>query len=146
MTVAAHIPTPEEKKKFAQSQLQFLKDRGLNDAMRLSRIFKAAGPGQVQESWRLVDQAKDAVRRDLLDCLLTGAGGSQDFGKERMEDVLKTCGFDPPKVHSSTAFFRVLDGAMELLVPGSFEFSPEELKDIEQGLAKERAKKATIPQ
>ena len=138
MSVAAHIPTPEEKKRFAQSQLQFLKDKGINDAMRLSRIFKAAGPGQVQEAWKLVDQANDAGKRDVLDCLLTGAGGSQDFGRERMEAVLKAAGFEPPKVTSGNTFFRVLDGAMEILVPGSFEFDDEEIKEIEQGINKVR--------
>jgi len=133
-------PTPEEKKNFAKAQLQFLREKGITDGLRLSRVFKAAGPGQVQESWSLANQAQDPVKKDLLDCILTGAGGCQGFGKERMEASLKAAGFTPPQASSAKAFFRILDGAMEILVPGSYEFTEEEVMEIEEGLARSREK------
>jgi hypothetical protein len=143
MTTETKIPNPEEKKNFAKAQLQFLREKGITEPLRLSRIFKAAGPGQIQEAWKLANQAQDQARKDLLDCLLVGAGGAQDFGKDRMEAVLKLVGFEPPNTSSSRAFFRVIDGASEVLIPGAFDFDPAELKEIEDGLAKsrERAKK-----
>jgi len=132
----------EERKKFAQEQLQFLKEKGIVNGMRLSRIFKAAGLGQVKAAWELVNQAQTQIQKDLLDCLLTGSGGCQDFGRDRMETVLKQVGFTVPVTSSNKAFFRMLDGAIEILVPGAYEFSPAELIEIEQGLerSKERAK------
>lgn len=133
-------PSAEDRKKFAQSQLQFLKEKGINSSLRLSRIFKAAGPGQVQEAWALSEQATTSVKKDLLDCILTGVGGSQDLSRSRMETVLRTAGFTPPNLPSDRAFFRALDGAMEILVPGSYEFTPEELDEIEAGLERSKDK------
>jgi hypothetical protein len=130
------VPSPEERKKFAQEQVQFLKEQGITNKLRLSRIFKAAGPGQVQEAWKLAEQATSQVRRDLLDCILTGVQGSQDFGWERMAAVLTEAGFTPPEATSSRSFFRILDGAIEILVPNSYEFSETEIDEIEQGLNK----------
>jgi hypothetical protein len=130
------IPSPEERKKFAQEQVQFLKEQGITNKLRLSRIFKAAGPGQVQEAWKLAEQATDQVRQDLLDCILTGVQGSQDFGWERMAAVLTLAGFTPPEATSSRSFFRILDGAIEILVPNAYEFSENEIDEIEQGLNK----------
>jgi len=120
----------EERKNFAKNQTKFLKDKGVTDITRISRIFKAAGPGQIQDAWALASQATTTARKDLLDCLLTGVCGSQDFGKDRMEDVLRLAGFSPPKTNSESAFLRMLDGALEILVPGAYEFSEEELKEI----------------
>jgi len=122
---------PEQRRKFAQDQLQFLKDQGIVDSTRLSRIFKAAGPGQVQEAWVLAASETDRTRMDLLDCILTGAFGSQQFGRDRMVKVLQLCGLYVPQVSSFGRFARVLDGALEILVPGSFEFTAEELQEIE---------------
>jgi hypothetical protein len=130
------VPSPEERKKFAQEQVQFLKSQGITNKLRLSRIFKAAGPGQVQEAWKLVEQATTQVRRDLLDCILTGVQGSQEFGWDRMAAVLTEAGFTPPEAASSRSFFRILDGAMEILVPNSYDFSEKEIKEIEKGLNK----------
>lgn len=132
----------EDRKRFAQEQLQFLKNQGIVNSLRLSRIFKAAGPGQVKAAWELANQAQTQVRKDMLDCLLTGSGGCQNFGHERMNLVLKEAGFTVPVTSSNKAFFRMLDGAIEILVPGSYEFTSEELKEIEEGLerSKERAK------
>jgi len=128
--------TPEERKTFAQKQIQFLKERGITNTLRLSRIFKAAGPGQVQEAWKLAEQAITNVQKDLLDCILTGVQGSQDFGWERMSAVLTAAGFTSPEALSSRAFFRILDGAMEILVPNSYAFDESEINEIEKGLNK----------
>jgi len=129
-------PSPEERKKFAQEQVQFLKGQGITNKLRLSRIFKAAGPGQIQEAWKLTEQAVTSVQKDLLDCILTGVQGSQDFGWERMAAVLTEGGFTPPAAASSRSFFRILDGAMEILVPNSYEFDENEIDEIEKGLNK----------
>jgi len=130
------MPTPEERKKFAQEQVHFLKAQGITNKLRISRIFKAAGPGQVQEAWKLAEQANTDTRKDLLDCLLTGVQGSQDFGWDRMAAVLKEVGFAPPEATSSRSFFRALDGAIEILVPNSYEFDEREIEEIEKGLNK----------
>jgi hypothetical protein len=132
--------TDDDKKNYARSQLNFLKEKGITDPMRLSRIFKAAGPAQIQEAWKLAGQATDALRKDILDCLLMGAGGAQEFSRERMEAVFKTAGFEPPKANSEYAFYRVVDGAMEILVPGSYDFNPEEIKELESRAAAAAAK------
>ena len=125
-----------ERKRFAQAQVQFLKECKITNKLRISRIFKAAGPGQIQAAWELTAQATNQVRRDLLDCILTGVQGSQEFGRDRMAAVLTAAGFLPPKTKSSYAFFRVLDGAMEILVPNAYEFSEAELAEIEKKLNK----------
>jgi hypothetical protein len=138
-----HIPTPEERKQFAKNQLKFLKEKGISNALHLSRIFKAAGPGQIQPAWELADQVKTQADKDILDCLIFGAGGSQNLSAGRMAAVLTRAGFKPPTINSDSTFFRVLDGTMEILFPGSFEFEPEELKEIEEGL--ERNKHNTQP-
>ena len=130
------MPSPEERKQFAQKQVQFLKEQGVTNKLRLSRIFKAAGPGQIQEAWKLAEQASAQTRRDLLDCILTGVQGSQDFGWERMAAVLTEAGFEPPQATSSRSFFRILDGAIEILVPNSYDFSENEINEIEKGLNK----------
>ena len=129
----------EKKKQFAKEQLQFLKDQGIEKPLRRSRIFKAAGPGQIQEAWKLAHcedwtTPEGRVRKDLLDCILTGVRGSQDFGYERMKAVLQVTGFYVPETQSTRSFFRTLDGAMEILVPDSYEFDDEELIEIVKGL------------
>ena len=124
-TIPVENGDPERGKAFAREQVQFLKDQGILDPERISRIFKVAGPGQIQESWRLATCTKDATMLDVLDCLLTGFGGSQDFGRERMQQVLEKCGFYVPQVHSDSCFFRALDGALEILVPGSCDLNEE---------------------
>lgn len=142
--------TAEEKKNFARDQLQFLKDRGVKSARRRSRIFKAAGPGQIQEAWRLAmcedwddDDPELKVRKDLLDCLLSGAGCVK-FGVARMQAVLETCGFPTPQAHNGHQYFRILDGAMEILRPGSYDFTEEELQEIENGLYKGEDKNDSV--
>ena len=129
---------PEEKKNFARSQYEFLKDHGVESRMRRSRIFKAAGPGQVREAWKLAnceDWEKNPTRKDLLECILQGSA-SVRYGRERMENVFVDLGFPTPSAPSERAFFRVLDGALEILVPGSYRFSRREMEQIKNGLTK----------
>jgi len=128
--------TTEDKRKFAKDQLKLLKDYGIRGGLRLSRIFKAAGPGQIPGALHLVKQGTEGVRKDLLDCILTGVGGSQEFGKARMAATLEAAGFDVLETSSSNTFFRMLDGALEILVPNAYEFTDTELDEIKDGLSK----------
>jgi len=138
-------PTPEERKKFAQDQIKFLKEKGITNNLRLTKVFKAAGPGQIQEAWKLAEQGSTQIKKDLLDCILTGVQGSQDFGWERMEAVIITAGFTAPTAANSTTFFRILDGAMEILVPHSSEFSTEELAEIHKNIEDRNARMGAQP-
>jgi len=129
-----------DRKDYSRKQIVFLKERGITDARKRSRIFKAAGPGQVQQAWDLAtcenwetDEGK--IRKDLLDCLLSGAGCGK-FGRGRMSSVLAAVSFPVPEAYSVKQFFRILDGALEILSPGSYEFTTEELAAIEKGLTK----------
>lgn len=138
------VEDPAVRRKFAQEQLEFLKKQGIKDRLRLSRIFKAAGPGQVQEAWKLAtcedwehdgaDGNGGPAARDLLDCILRGAGGAQRFNADRMRDALTLAGFYVPQCHSDRCFYRTLRGAHEILVPGSYRFTREEMQEIEEGL------------
>jgi hypothetical protein len=53
-----------------------------------------------------------------------------------MADILHLCGFYVPKVNSAPAFFKVLDGALEIMIPGSYEF--------EEGETDAEKEKATV--
>jgi hypothetical protein len=134
--------SPEEKREFAQKQLNFLTENGFKNPRHRSRIFKAAGPGQVTEAFELYKQADTDERKDILDCLLAGAGGAGQrlMPKDRMEAVLAACGFRPPKATSMRSFYRILDGSMEMLVPNAYEFTEEEEQEIEDGLVRSRKK------
>ena len=121
---------PQKKKDFARDQVRFLKEQGIVDPVRIDRIFRVAGPGQIQDAWKLANCTKDPVLIDVLDCLVVGAGGSQEFDWQRMAKVLERCGLYVPQVHTENRFFRILDGALEILFPGSYEFEDEE--DVEQ--------------
>lgn len=124
--VFPEICDPERKRAFAREQVQFLRNHGINEFYRIGRIFKVAGPGQIQEAFKLATCIQDRVLVDVLDCLITGMGGSQEFGWQRMAKVLERCGFYVPQVHSANCFFKVLDGALEILIPGSYEFEAED--------------------
>ncbi len=104
----------------------------------MSRIFKAAGPGQVAGALMLAKQGLVGARKDLLDCILTGVAGSQDFGKARMVAVLEEAKFLVPETSSSRTFFRLLDGALEILVPDAYDFTKDELDEIKEGLTKHK--------
>lgn len=129
-----------DKKVYARGQYEFLKSKGIKDRLRLSRIFKVAGPGQIQEAWKLAtceewESDNGKLRKDMLDCLLAGFG-SVKYGRERFEQVLKHLGFYIPESKNDVCFYRIIDGASEILVPGSYEFTPEEMREIEAGLKK----------
>jgi hypothetical protein len=121
----------DRKKEFAREQVVFLKEKGITDKDQISRIFRCAGPGQVQEAYKLAASEDwttpiGKVRRDLLDCLITGYGGAQDCGADRMRAVLQLAGFYAPSCVHERAFFQALDAALEILIPGSYEFDDEE--------------------
>jgi hypothetical protein len=122
--------TEEQKKEFAKEQVEFLKQQGVKDKERISRIFKSAGPGQVKEAWMLGTSESwstpiGKVRRNLLDCLLYAVGGAQELGWDEMVEIFEMLGYYVPKASSSITFFKILDGALEVLVPGSYEFEDE---------------------
>lgn len=130
----------KDKRQFAKEQYEFLKGKGVTSRMRLSRIFKAAGPGQVQAAWNLATSEDWATeegkaRKDLLHCILIGSD-CINFGWKRMEAAIKEAKFKAPEAYNSKCFFRILDGACEILVPGSFEFTNEEMEEIKDGLNK----------
>jgi hypothetical protein len=125
----------ERKKEFAKDQVKFLKEKGYKDKDQISRIFRCAGPGQIQEAWWLANSEDwsthvGKARRDLLDCLITGYGGAQEFDATRMRTVLQVAGFYVPDVGHERAFFKCLDGALEILIPGSYEFDEEEIREL----------------
>jgi len=104
---------------------------GYKDKDQISRIFRCAGPGQIQEAWNLANSEDwntpiGRIRKDLLDCIITGYGGAQDFDADRMRAVLQATGFYVPRVLHEHAFFKCLDGALEILVPGSYNFDEED--------------------
>lgn len=107
---------------------------GYKDKDQISRIFRCSGPGQIQEAWKLANSEDwttpvGRVRKDMLDCVITGYGGAQDFAADRMRAVLQAAGFYVPQVPHERAFFKCLDGALEILVPGSYEFDEDEPED-----------------
>jgi len=118
----------EERKKFAQEQLQLLKDNGVRGALRLSRIFKAAGPGQIKAAWDLTQQVHKEIERDLLIMLLEGV--TDGIPRARAQAVFEDVGHEFPEGLSDDAFFRVLDGALEILVPGAYPFTDQEMEEI----------------
>ncbi len=121
--------TEEQKKEFAKDQVEFLKQNGIKDKKRISRIFRSAGPGQIREAWAFATSEEwntpiGRVRLNLFDCIVS-YGGPQEFDVKQIAELLQYCGFYVPKVFSENAFFKVLDGALEILIPGSYEFDEE---------------------
>ena len=132
--------SPEDKKKFAKEQYDFLKNKGVDDRMRLSRIFKASGPGQIQEAWKLAtcedwDLSINENRKELLASVLIGVD-FLELSKACVEEILRTLAFPIPTAHNEDCFFRVLQGAVEIMFPGSHEFSEREMEEIKGGLKK----------
>jgi hypothetical protein len=128
----------EEKQGFAREQYEFLKENGVDDRLRRSRIFKAAGPGQVKEAWKLAhceNFEENEIRKNLLLCIL---GGSKkvNLEREQMEAVLEAVGFPIPQAYNNRCFFRILNGAGEILQPGFFRFSRRDMEIIDAGLKK----------
>jgi hypothetical protein len=123
--------TDEQKKEFAKEQVEFLKQQGIRDKERISRIFRCAGPGQIREAWAMATSEDwsgpiGRIRKNVLDCIISGYGGAQELGWLQMVDALHLAGFYIPRVNSGPAFFKVLDGALEIMVPGSYDFESEE--------------------
>jgi hypothetical protein len=132
----ASIKDAEQKKHFAREQYEFLRSK-YTDPIRIRRIFKAAGPGQVKEAWNLAtsedwETQEGKLRLDILDCILTGAGGMREFSWERIKKVLAYNDFYVPESRSHYSFLRILDGALEILFPGCFPFTDEEIAEIER--------------
>ncbi len=108
----------EARKQFARDQIAFLRSRGFSERAA-SQIMRAAGPGQVRQAVEWAEYALSIVpSRDALDCLLSGAGGTNHFGWDRMAAALRAFGLEPPRTGSSRTFFSVLAGAKEALLAG----------------------------
>lgn len=128
-----------EQKQFAESQMRELIKRGLSQK-EAARVLHAAGPTWCVKAAEWGLQAFDSAIRplkkgyggyvtenipdaehgfavvDALDCLLTGAGGRNGFGKERMKRVLRVFNIEPPDGPTNYALFAVLRGAREAIV------------------------------
>jgi Fe2+ transport system protein FeoA len=112
------IEKKAEGKAFARSQIDKLVEMGFSRGCAV-KIMKAAGPGRCIQAVEWARYALDTIGSvDALDCLLSGAGGTHGFGKDRMEGALKAFGLEPPGVSSSTALFAVLAGAKAALLAG----------------------------
>jgi hypothetical protein len=130
-----------DNRDFARSQYEFLKNKNLGNRMQLSRIFKAAGPGQVQEAykmsisekWEADDSHKD--RRSLLLMIIIGSSKLK-LERSKIEIFLKENHFYVPTAKNDNCFYRVLRGAGEIMHPGSYHFSYRELQQIKEGLKK----------
>ena len=131
-----------DRSAFAKDQYGFLKKNGIKNRMTLSRIFKAAGPGQVREAWDLAhcsDWSVDVDGKDLLACIIAGAKNLR-LPRKQVEKVLAGSEFPVPTASSDRCFFRILSGAMEILVPGSYRFNEREMNEIKEGLNKRMSK------
>jgi len=144
----------QSKVRFAQEQYAWLKKQGIKNRLRLSRIFKAAGPGQLQDAWKLassflpedacdsaalveVTEAKDIINisKDALECTLWGILRTK-MDPAKAQDILDYCAYYVPQMENKRTFLRVVEGALEILAPGSFRFSKEEMDQIRDGLKK----------
>jgi len=133
----------KDKREFARKQYEFLKNNGITNRMKLSRIFKCSGPGQVQEAfklancvdWKEYDDGEPDTDKDALECLLAGATVVR-WGWKRMVAVLEEAEFYIPEAHNSKCFFRIIAGAREIISPGSHKFTKKEMEEIKEGLKK----------
>ncbi len=126
---------PQIKKDFAREQIEFLKAQGVTNKIRLSRIFKASGPGQVKEAWKLATcqdwyGAIGEARKNLLACILFHNSPVTELSYSDVQDVLHIAGFYVPAATNAIAFQRILQGALEILFPDSHAFSKEDLDEI----------------
>jgi len=140
-------------KAFARSQIDKLVEMGFSRGCAV-KIMRTAGPGRCiqavewaykardiiagryRNAWGEAEEASNGERLaaavDALDCLLSGAGGTNGFGKDRMKGVLRAFGLEPPSVSSSRALFRVLAGAKAALLAGlPSTAEPEESTEAE---------------
>lgn len=106
------------KKAFALLQIENLVGMGFSRGWAVN-IMKAVGPGLCINAVEWAQYALNTIGSvDALDCLLSGAGGTNGFGKDRMEAALRAFGLEPPSVSSSAALFTVLAGAKVALLSG----------------------------
>lgn len=105
-------------KEFARGQINKLVELGFS-RKRAVMVMRASGPGLMLDAVEWAKYALSEVNSvDALDCLLSGAGGTNGFGKYRMEEALKAFGLEPPSVSSSGALFSILAGAKQVLLSG----------------------------
>lgn len=119
---------------FSQEIYQWLKEQDIKDKnrLRLSRIFKAAGPGQVKSAFALATCSNDAM---ALEATLWGIlTMKMDF--EDAKKVLENNNYYVPEAASKFVFLRIIEGALEILHPGSYRFTKEEYRKIKDGLKK----------
>lgn len=119
---------------FSQEIYKWLKEQDISDKnrLRLSRIFKAAGPGQVKSAYKLATCLED---KKSLETILWGILAV----KMNLEDariVLQNNNLFVPDAESKFVFLRIIEGALEILHPGSYRFSKEEYRKIKDGLKK----------
>lgn len=125
-----------DNRDFARIQYNFLKEKNLGNRFQLSRIFKAAGPGQVQEAYKLATSEKwDAERKNLLLMIVVGSSRLK-LERVDIENYLKKFNFYVPQAKNDNCFYRVLRGAGEMLSPGLHHFSNEDIQQIKDGLRK----------
>ena len=136
------VPDAEQKKNFAREQLTFLRQHGVADRVQLSRIFKAAGPGQIQDGWRIAHSENwnsniGELRKEIFISILVRVANGQlptfedEDGVEFVTELLQLQGFAIPKANNHAAFYKTLYGVLEMLSPGAYPFSEEDLIDIE---------------
>lgn len=107
-----------EGKAFARRQHEKLVAMGFGPEAA-GRVMRASGPGRCLEAIEWARYAFATVgSADALDCLLSGAGGTNGFGWDRMAAALEAFGLEPPSANSSGAFFRLLDGARAAIAAG----------------------------
>lgn len=125
-----------EGQAFARQQITYLTSLGFSQG-RAARIMRAAGPGQVRAAVEWAYQARETIRswpeavedgdvRDALDVVLSGSGGTNGFGKDRMAGALKALGLPVPYASTARVFFGILAGAKEALLAGLPEREPAE--------------------
>ena len=103
---------------FARKQVKFLKDNNIVDKDKISSIFSVAGPGQIKSAFYLANSCKSDTDKKILECLLAGYA-YVEWGMADMNEIFKLLGFYVPKVESEDRFNRIIDGALEILIPQS---------------------------
>ena len=109
--ITLHPDQIKSQKKFAEEQIEKLKEMGFPGGVAYA-IMKASGPGHCVTATKWAIYAFEKINsQDLLDCVLSGMGGRNSFGWDRMKGAIEALGLKAPSLSSSTAFFKVLKGA-----------------------------------
>jgi hypothetical protein len=124
-------------KEYAQNVYNWLKNQNIQEKsrLRLSRIFKAAGPGQVKDSYALATCVEDTKNIQILEVILCGILKLK-MDVLQAKNILSNMGYFIPATEGKRSFLRVIEGALEILHPGFFNFSDEEYVEIKNGLRK----------